>query len=83
MDNRIAIDVIGAQHVTEHAPHHFSADASDLGFRIGIWPESLKTTLGNKGDLIRDAEPDMQLGDLVSFIYRQSNGCLTLKVYND
>lgn len=63
--------------VTETKLHSFSADASDLGWRPGFWPTKVETTIGNGLPfLLWSATEDVR-------IYRQANGIIVLRVFND
>jgi hypothetical protein len=55
----------------------FSAEASELGWPPGFFPEQFDTNIGNK-------QPMMLVGFNAGYaIYTQSAGCIYLKVYND
>jgi hypothetical protein len=73
--------------VTEHAPHEFVAEASDLYeampvFRQG-WPGELPTNLGNRQPFIRERIAYDREGDVTFVLYKQLYGCCSLKVFND
>lgn len=64
--------------------HHFYTEASDLGLRAGQWPTTIKTTLGNGRPFIyQGSEYDASGEELEGVMYRQSNGILTLMIFND
>lgn len=68
---------------SEFRPHWFSTDASDLGLRPGQWPEFIRTELGNKHTLVRWTKKLDEEGELLWVTYRQSVGCVLLRIYND
>lgn len=76
--------IIDQSNVTETEPHVFCCDASDLGYTAGKpLPAAFDTTLGNGQSLrywetIKDRE-----GDVMLWIYRQGNGIISLRVFND
>lgn len=62
---------------SSHSLPRFYADASELGWPPGHFPERLSTTLGNAQDFIRvDLNSERAL-------YDQLWGCISLVVYND
>lgn len=61
--------------------HKFSAFASDLGWRPGDWPTTVETDAGN-GRPFHFVDVDL-VDDLVAVNYRQSCGCISLRVFND
>jgi hypothetical protein len=71
--------IITNQNVSEFEVHKFSAFASDLGLSPGYWPTELETTLGNKLPLVRAS----RLGEEGGFLYVQTAGCVSVKIYND
>lgn len=73
---------LGKDVVSEFEPHKFTAMASDLGLRAGQWPEVITTELGNKQPFLYDYHYTEE-GDLQFVVYRQGNGCISLKVFND
>jgi hypothetical protein len=68
--------------VVEHHPHHFTAEASELGFPAGMFPEEIKTDMGNGQAFILDQEK-VDDGDLLWVRYRQALGCVSLTIFND
>lgn len=66
----------------EDSVHKFSVEASDIGIRPGEWPKTIPTRLGN-GVAFIVQRSEVRDGDLLWVDYRQGNGCLTLRVYND
>lgn len=68
---------ITSAHVVETSVGCFSAEASELRWPPGFFPEELRTTLGNGLALFR--------ADLTSEVarYLQVGGCIELCVYND
>lgn len=64
-------------------PHLFVAEASELGFLPGIWPERLRTKLGNGMPFIRRSKKVDADGDIEWVTYDQANGCVRLRVFND
>lgn len=63
--------------VTETEPHAFVAEASSLGWAPGEWPNRVETNMGNGLPfLLWSATETYRL-------YRQSNGIIVLRVYND
>lgn len=69
--------------IDEFEPHHFSADACEIGLRPGEWPERLETNIGNGLALMRRTKKLSADGDLMWVTYLQANGCVSLRVYND
>jgi hypothetical protein len=65
--------------VTEWKIHEFCAFASDFGWKPGEFPAQIETDMGNGLPFLKWSETSES--DRV--IYRQSNGCITLTVYND
>jgi hypothetical protein len=75
------------KHVTEVEVHLFAAEASDLydacpDFRVG-WPRLVSTSLGNGQPFQRISKRVDDEGDVLYVRYRQCNGCIDLKVFND
>lgn len=70
--------IIDEKNAVEERIHVFSAEASELGFRPGHWPNMIRTTLGNRQQFIFDRRPNDEV-----VIYRQINGCIELHVLND
>ena len=68
--------------VTEDDVHRFTAFASDIDMRAGDFPPQVETTLGNGLPFIRESMYAKN-GDIQYVMYRQANGCITLKVFND
>ncbi len=66
--------------VTEDDVHFFTAFASDL--RLAGFPARLDTTLGN-GQPFLCTGVERANGDVRWASYRQGNGCLTLRLFND
>lgn len=66
----------------EAGPHHYVADASELGFPPGQWPAQLDTDLGNGRPFVR-SEVEHYRGSVARVVYLQANGCVTLTVFND
>lgn len=75
--------IITASDVTEHEAHCFSAEASELRMRPGEWPNSIRTTMGNKQPFLRISAKMTPGGDLGAMLYQQSMGCITLTIWND
>lgn len=73
---------IDTDDVMEHQPHHFTAEASELGLPVGVFPQHLKTTLGNGQDFYAYHD-ELRDGDRLWVDYHQGNGCIKLRVYND
>jgi len=68
---------------TETRPHHYVAEASDMGLPPGEWPTAIITYLGNRQPFVFErAEHDAE-GELRAVHYNQQLGCVTLTVYND
>lgn len=65
--------------VYETEPHHFQADASDLGLPVGYFPPQLPTSMGNKLPFVLEYVKD----NGGYFVYRQTAGCMMLTVFND
>jgi hypothetical protein len=76
-DMTIDIPEIKADQLQHYDLYHYTAEASDLGWRPGFVPEVLQTDMGN-GQPFRLAHVDEH-----RFMYRQLFGYLTLTVYND
>ena len=68
--------------VLEIEPHRFVAEAREIGLHVGEWPETLPTKIGNGMPFLRRSKK-VQGCDLLWVTYKQSNGCLTLRVFND
>jgi hypothetical protein len=68
---------IYSRDVTEVKPHWFVAEASQLGWRPGYWPELVETTMGNGSPFLRRAPSQG------GWIYHQANGGLVVHVLND
>lgn len=64
--------------VTETSAFTFVADASDLGFEVGVIPNSLESDLGNGGLLFYTGTDEHGIAT-----FKQIHGCLTLRVLND
>lgn len=71
--------LITSRHVSEFEVGRFSAFALDLGMRPGYWPIHIDTTLGNKLALVRTSS----LGEDGGFLYVQTAGCVSVKIFND
>jgi hypothetical protein len=69
--------MVTREQVTEYDVHQFSAEASDLQLPVGKYPQQIPTNMGNGLPFILRSACD----DYV--IYRQANGCITLRVFND
>jgi hypothetical protein len=68
----ITRDMVSASDV-----HTFYADASDLGWPPGHWPNSVPTDMGN-------GQPFLLWSRIADYaLYRQGNGVLVLRVWND
>lgn len=68
--------------ITEHnaqptALYQWSTEASELGLAPGEWPTVMPTNLGNG--------QNFYIHEVTEYVavYKQSLGCLTLRVYND
>jgi hypothetical protein len=68
--------------VIESKVHEFTAEASELGFPVGQFPEKILTDMGNGQAFVRVSEIGRD-GDLLWVLYRQALGCISLKVFND
>jgi len=62
---------------TEHSPHRFVAEASELGLRPGSWPIFLETDFGNRQPFFYQCQFD------AGVTYFQRGTCLVLNVLND
>lgn len=62
---------------THQQPHRFYADASDLGWAPGYFPEQVDTDLGNGLPFVKTDQDEDRIR------YSQANGCITLVVFND
>jgi hypothetical protein len=68
---------ITAAHATEDKLHKWGADASDLRWPPGHFPQTLETDLGNGLELfLVELDEDRA-------VYHQRFGCITLTVWND
>jgi predicted metalloenzyme YecM len=65
------------EQVREHECHAFSAEASQLGWPPGEFPNLLETDLGNGRRMVLTS-----LTEQVA-TYHQQFGCITLSVWND
>ena len=75
---------IDREQLMEHEPHHFTAEASELGFSPGRWPTALRLSrFGNDQPLQLQGIVKDDEGDVLFANYCQGNGCITLKVFND
>jgi len=82
----ITYDEVRSGVVSEQSPHDFYAFASDLynavpGLRTGF-PKIIETSIGNSLPFVASSKK-VDDGDVLYVRYRQSNGCITLVVYND
>ena len=69
--------MVTKEQVTEYSVHEFVAEASTLRLPVGQFPNRLETNMGNGLPfLLWSATRDY-------VIYRQANGCITLRVFND
>jgi hypothetical protein len=73
---------ITRDNATEHELHHWTMEASDLGLPVGRWPTTIPTDLGNGLPFLMQ-RAERADGDLRWIDYRQCNGCLTLRIFND
>lgn len=64
--------------VTETRLHHFVGEASTLGWPVGQVPVAIDTDLGNKMPFMLTFVDEDGTAN-----FRQANGCITLKVFND
>lgn len=62
---------------TEHCSFNYTAEASQLGWAPGFFPEVLETSLGNKLHFVRQSLTAEKAE------YVQAGGCISLTVYND
>lgn len=71
-------------HTNSHEAEHkqFTSVASDLGLKPGVWSGELPTVLGDKQPFIRHSS-FCQGDNLLWVDYRQGNGCIELRVFND
>lgn len=67
----------------EYEPHHFSAEASEIGLRAGQWPKQIVTKIGNGRPFLRTSKKVDEIGDLRWVTYVQEFGCCRIRVYND
>ena len=77
------MDIVTICDVTETAIFTFAADASDLQIRPGLWPDVIKTTMGNGLVLMRVEYGYNDEKELQFVKYKQTCSPLTLKVFND
>jgi hypothetical protein len=58
----------------EMTPHHFVAEASEIGLPVGVFPPTLRTDIGNGQPFVRvNARCDAE-GDIWEVVYRQLLG---------
>ena len=71
--------VIPKHQLTEERPYEFFAEASELGFPVGKWPEVIQTSspTGNGNEFLL-----VRLKDQAGH-YQQSLGCCRITVFND
>lgn len=61
--------------------HKFTVDASDLQLAPGEWPTQIECVGGNNMPLIRFARNN---GEEILYVkYKQANGIIELKIFND
>ncbi len=77
------VEESGSQVRGLYSGHTFTADASDLGWAPGQWPEFARTRLGNGQPFVRGAVTVDLYKHILSVKYVQQCGCLTLTVFND
>ena len=64
--------------IHESATHEFAAEASDLGWAPGQWPQTVTVPgIGNGQPFNRSKL------DETGAVYTQQFGCVTLRVWND
>jgi hypothetical protein len=69
--------------ISEIEIHRFVTFASDLGWKPGDWPDRIAIdNLGNKQPFVL-LHRETQHGSLLWVDYRQSLGCIQLRVFND
>lgn len=74
---------VTAENTCEWAVHRFITEGSTLGISPGVHaPRSLTTTLGNQQPFVLQPCPRGEEESLLGY-YRQSMGCIDLKVMND
>lgn len=61
----------------------FAADASDLRLRPGQWPARIQTNLGNGEVLVAGRILEDAAREFAGYEYKQSMGCITVRIYND
>lgn len=71
------ICVSDVEQSTEVCDFGYTAEASELGWAPGFFPNELETNLGNGQRLLRISL------DPCKAVYQQVAGCATLTVYND
>jgi hypothetical protein len=76
------ITKITRDQVREFDTHKYIADASDLGWSPGEWPEWVPTDIGN-GKPFLAFSWEYRDGDVEWVTYRQALGCISLNVHND
>lgn len=71
---------IDREHLMEHKPHTFTAEASELGLRPGQWPAHIKVGPGQFGNgqhfILMSITPQRAR-------YSQDLGCAELLIFND
>lgn len=78
----ITYDVLRKAGFDEIEPHRFIGEASGLRMPVVGWPEQIETTIGNGRPLLL-TNPEMRDGDLLAATYRQANGCISIRIFND
>lgn len=74
---KVTMKVSRAQ-VREFSIFEFFAEASELGFAVGVAPGSLETDLGNGLALVLQ-----RVDNHGNLVYRQQSGCINLTIFND
>lgn len=80
MKNNLTIPIIPREPLTEDGPHHFFAEASELGLTPGEWPERLDVTptIGNGLPF-----KCYHIDELGGHRYAQECGCVEIMIFND
>jgi hypothetical protein len=65
------------EQVSEHEPHHFSVEASQLRWPPGEFPRIIDTDMGNRQQMVLTSLTEHKA------TYSQQLGCITLTVWND
>lgn len=79
------VDRSRLEHTLRHRIDHYTAEASELGFPVGQWPQQITVDkqFGNGNSLSISKLNHRADGELMSVEYRQLFGCIGITVFND